>query len=76
MINFMCSTFHCDEVFCALLPQVKARKGGDSTPENACKKMENLIERLLLVLFDWFRIIDRSIQVEENPHKPLDFSKG
>ena len=37
----MCSTFHFDEVFCALLPQVKVKKGGDSTPENACKKMEN-----------------------------------
>ena len=37
----MCSTFHCDEVFCALLPQVKAKKGDDSTPENAFKKMEN-----------------------------------
>ena len=76
MINFICSIFHCDEVFCALLPQVKAKKGGDSIPENAFKKWKILIERLFLVLFDWFRISDRSIQVEENPHMPLDFGKG
>ena len=24
VIKFMCSTFHCDDVFCVLLPQVKA----------------------------------------------------
>ncbi|CAH3164956.1 unnamed protein product, partial [Pocillopora meandrina] len=23
VMNLMCSTFHCDDVFCALLPQVK-----------------------------------------------------
>ena len=34
------------------------------------------MERLFLVLFNWFRISDRSIQVEENPHMPLDFGKG
>lgn len=34
------------------------------------------MERLFLVLFNWFRISVRSIQVEENPHMPLDFGKG
>ena len=34
------------------------------------------MERLFLVLFNWFRISDRPIQVEENPHMPLDFGKG
>ena len=23
VMNLMCSTFHCDDMFCALLPQVK-----------------------------------------------------
>ena len=45
-------------------------------PKTHVKKWKILIERLHLILFDWFRISDRSIQVEENPHKPLDFSKG
>ena len=48
MINFICSIFHCDEVFCALLPQVKAKKGDDSTPENAHKKMENFNGKIIL----------------------------
>ena len=43
-------------------------------PKTHVKKWKILIERLHLILFDWFRISDRSIQVEENPHKPLDFS--
>ena len=39
----------------------------------AIKHAKILLERLFLVLFDWFRFTnDRSIQIEENTNKPLN----
>ena len=39
----------------------------------AIKHAKILLERLFLVLFDWFRFTnDRPIQIEENTNKPLN----